>query len=373
MAIEFDRRSILAGIFCTSIVGNRALSDDAAHATTPVPTKKPPAPLPCPDRKLSDLGIQYTVVNAETKTPVILNVNPHIDAQTFKTFRPPASLTKMHTIFTAGEVIEAGLASLSDNLTIPSIVDDLARPPIGPFRLSGATAGNTFTLEEILTATGTYSCASCAIATAVYIGEKIQSSALENQKERENAHLNTFIEAMNQSANNLGMVDTKIFTPSGRPLYPSSARCYIDKAETTPYDMALLTIALQARFPNLAAKTMGQARVDSPITTDKTHTNAGLLANYDHVKFVKTGTTTNAGNCLALYSELRGHKLAGVIMGARGGYPNALMLSILEKAADLIENPAPLPLQIPDELIALREEALTAPHGHENAELIHNL
>lgn len=120
----------------------------------------------------------------------------------------------------------------------------------------------------------------------------------------------SFIKAMNDKADSLGLADTKFNDPSG---LAGDGEQY-----STAYDLLVMTnYALS--FPTFAKVVQ---TFDFNIPKTPTHNEyileneTNLLTSYPGVKGVKTGYTDEAGLCLVTYLEYDGHKIIGVILNS---------------------------------------------------------
>lgn len=121
-----------------------------------------------------------------------------------------------------------------------------------------------------------------------------------------------FIEAMNEKAKAIGMLDTNYTNPSG---LQGDGDQY-----TTAYDLLLVTRYALENFPEFA-QTVSTYEYDIPKTSDhkalQLFNETNLLTTYDGVKGVKTGYTPEAGYCLVTYLNYRGHKIIGILLGSQ--------------------------------------------------------
>lgn len=120
-----------------------------------------------------------------------------------------------------------------------------------------------------------------------------------------------FVEAMNNKAKALGMLNTHYTNPSG--LEGDGAQY------TTAYDLLIVTkYALeQPQF----AQAVSTATYTIPQTSTHKELDLGnetnLLTTYPGVRGVKTGYTPEAGLCLVTYLDYGGHKIIGIILNSQ--------------------------------------------------------
>ncbi len=121
-----------------------------------------------------------------------------------------------------------------------------------------------------------------------------------------------FVNAMNNKAKALGMLNTHYTNPSG---LQGDGDQY-----TTAYDLLILTRYALEQYPEFA-DTVATSTYTIPQTG--THkeldlaNETNLLATYPGVKGVKTGYTPEAGLCLVTYLDYGGHKIIGIILNSQ--------------------------------------------------------
>lgn len=204
--------------------------------------------------------------------------------------RPPASLTKLMTAYTAYDLLAQSGGSWSDTITIDSrdvheVADDETR--------MGLVPGERIALDKLLEGLMVVSGNDAALALARHLAGSQAA----------------FAQHMNHHAQALGLHDTHFISASGitTPGHFSTAR-----------DMAMLAAHLLARYPDLLAITAQRSFAHR--TLQKANQNALLGEN--GVDGLKTGYTQAAGFCLAATARRRcaGHalplRLINVVLGA---------------------------------------------------------
>lgn len=195
---------------------------------------------------------------------------------------PPASLTKLLTLYLTFSAIEAGSLKLEQVLTVSAH----AAGQLGS-RL-GLVAGDRITLQDdvlgVITQSGN--------DAAMVLAEAVSGSEV------------AFVAAMNERAQALGLEQSYFVNPTGLP----------DTRQTTSArDMALLAQALWHDFPQqyhfFGARQMHFGRHDLPTVN-------GFLISYRGADGLKTGTTCDAGHNLVASAERNGLRLIGVVLGA---------------------------------------------------------
>ena len=204
--------------------------------------------------------------------------------------RPPASLTKLMTAYTAYDLLAQSGGSWSDTITIDprdvhEVADDETR--------MGLVPGERIALDKLLEGLMVVSGNDAALALARHLAGSQAA----------------FAQHMNDHARALGLHDTHFISASGITTagHLSTAR-----------DMAMLAAHLLASYPDLLAITAQRSFVHH--TLHKANQNA--LLGEDGVDGLKTGYTQAAGFCLAATARRRcaGHalplRLITVVLGA---------------------------------------------------------
>lgn len=121
-----------------------------------------------------------------------------------------------------------------------------------------------------------------------------------------------FVQAMNNKAMALGMLNTHYTNPSG---LQGDGDQY-----TTAYDLLILTKYALQQYPEFAQTV---ATASYTVTQTSTHkeidlaNETNLLTSYPGVRGVKTGYTPEAGLCLVTYIDYGGHKIIGIILNSQ--------------------------------------------------------
>lgn len=192
----------------------------------------------------------------------------------------PASITKIMTSLLA---IEYG--NMDDVVIIQA--EDVTLEEGS--QMSGMQAGDQVTMDQLFHALMVYSANDAAMAIARHIGGTVDQ----------------FVEMMNQEAQNLGMTGTHFVNPHG---------LHDDNHYTTVYDIYLMlnkafteqkftdTMSLSSYTLTVTAAD-GSQRTRYLTATDRYLT--GEVTAPDNVTVLggKTGTTSQAGNCLAIVSQ----------------------------------------------------------------------
>lgn len=208
---------------------------------------------------------------------VLYEKNSHLRAY-------PASVTKTLTAIIA---LEQG--RLTDSVVVPpeaSIIEGSA---------IGLKAGETLSLEDLLYALLLNSGNDSAVAIACHIGGSVDG----------------FVGLMNKKARELGAVDSHFNNSNGLP---------DDNHYTTAYDLSLITrYAMQnPEFRKIVStETKNISRSDPEAQTFLLNHNK-LLWRYEGATGVKTGYTTQAGQCLAAAARRQDRELIAIVLDSEG-------------------------------------------------------
>lgn len=195
---------------------------------------------------------------------------------------PPASLTKVMSMFLAMDQISSGLAQM-DSTTVIS----RAAARTGGSRM-GLNPNEQVTLEQLLTGMAVSSGNDASTAMAEYVGGSVPA----------------FINMMNAKARYLGMRDSNFVNPHGLPAKGQY---------TTARDMLTLARAYLHAYPDaLRFHNTHVLNYRGRVTWNKNP----LLGQYPGADGLKTGWINASGYNL-IFTALRGDKrLLAVIMGA---------------------------------------------------------
>lgn len=194
---------------------------------------------------------------------------------------PPASLTKIMTAFIVFAELENGSISK----------DDMVPISVKAWKMGGSRMfvreGTSVRLEDLLRGVIIQSGNDASVALAEHIaGDEA-----------------TFADMMNQMAARLGMTGTHYKNATGWP-----AEGHV----STAHDLALLSNALVARFPEHYAMYSEREFTYNDITQSNRN---GLLWRDSSVDGIKTGHTEEAGYCLVASAVKDDMRLITVVMG----------------------------------------------------------
>ncbi len=195
---------------------------------------------------------------------------------------PPASLTKLMTLYLAHEDMESHKASLESLVSI------------GPKSTSAGGSsmhlrpGETVTFGELLAGMAVASGNDASVAVARFLGKTVEK----------------FVKRMNDTAEDLGLKDTVFKTPNGLP---------VEGQLTTARDMALLSAAYVTRFPSaLKLHSIKDLQHNGMVVSN---TNK-LLDSFPGVDGLKTGYVAASRYNFSVTAQRDDVRLLAVILGA---------------------------------------------------------
>lgn len=271
--------------------------DGAQTAPTATTTTRPSLPKTFIDNNTFS---EYMVLYDATSDQVLYSKNA--DAKCY-----PASLTKMITALVALDYTKP-----EDVITVGSEINLIGYNS----STAGLNAGNKLTMKQLLQALLIQSGNDAAYVIAVHVGRIITN----NPKLDRYAAVSKFCEAMNKKAKALGCSDTTHFSnPDGY---------HADDHHTTANDM--LKAAKAVLGNDLLREIVGTPVVKAKLASGGTKTwkNSNYLLQeldknghknkyyYPAAFGLKTGTTDEAGCCLAACAQRDGRTLVLIAMGA---------------------------------------------------------
>jgi D-alanyl-D-alanine carboxypeptidase len=210
----------------------------------------------------------------------------------------PASLTKLMTAYVTFQAIRDGKLSLEDSITCSQHA--LSQPPSKIGLPVGAQMSVDLALKALIIKS--------ANDVAIMLAEKVAGSEA------------AFVEMMNQTAQRLGMMQTRFFNANGLP-NPEQV--------TTARDMALLAQALLKEFPqhaylySLPAFKIGNRFMRS---------HNSLLRTFDGADGMKTGFICASGYNVVASARRGDHQIVAVVLGERSNATRTI------RAASLIQH-----------------------------------
>ena len=242
-------------------------------------------------------GVPEITINAKSALLIDLDTEQILYEQDANETRYPASITKIMTCLLTLEAIGRGELSMDTVVTIPpealaDVTDDSST--------AGLLAGEEVTVNDLLYCLMLASANEAANALAITVAGDIP----------------TFVERMNQRAEELGMTGTHFVNPHG---------LHDDDHYTTAWD--IFRMAKEAMTHAPFREIVSTGRYDTAATNmsepRQLYNTNGLLARYKYPGYVysgtigiKTGSTGQAGYCLCAAAKKKGHTLVSVVLGA---------------------------------------------------------
>lgn len=226
----------------------------------------------------------------------------------------PASLTKLMTV-----LLTAEYADWSQSVEVGDEISFIASKS----SVAGLRVGDILTVEELVWATLLPSGNDAAYVLAAHVGRLAAAKPLTTQEA-----VRHFVELMNVRAQSLGTHNTRFINPDG-----FHHRYHV----ATAYDLALIAEAASAE-PQLAAVFAAAEHCShferGGASVSKTWHNTNLLLNetspyyYQWADGLKTGTTPQAGYCLAVTASKNGQSLLAIVLRSteEGRYTDATSL-----------------------------------------------
>lgn len=284
--------TLLTKILSLTLVACFSVAGIAADQTTPATQATPTANAQPANKTTAN---EYNMANA---LPVIIPSPPNINAKAYVLMdvqsgkiiaeknmnkrRPPASLTKLMTLYIASKAIANGTISLTDKVRVSKQAWSTGGSRM--FLKLGSRVSVKDLIDGIIVASGNDAC----VALADYIGGN-QSS---------------FVNLMNKTAKQLGMNNSHFTDPTGLP-HPDHY--------STAHDLAILARAIIIDFPQ-DYKWYKQKWIT---WNDIRQPNRNRLLWRDpYVDGMKTGHTKEAGYCLVVSGKQNGQRLLSVVLGA---------------------------------------------------------
>lgn len=201
---------------------------------------------------------------------------------------PPASVTKVMTLLLIFEALEAGELTLEEEVTTSEYAASMGGSQVF------LEAGEAQTVDTLIKC--------IAVASA--------NDACVTMAERISGSEDAFVQAMNEKAKQLGMAQTHFVNCNGLD---------VEGHVTSARDIALMSRELITRFPQIRDYTTIWMDTITHATSRGTsefglsNTNR-LLRQYEYATGLKTGSTSEAGFCLAATAEKEGIEMIAVVM-----------------------------------------------------------
>ncbi len=225
---------------------------------------------------------EFQRVNARSAILYDMNTGKVLYEQNADALIPPASLTKLITLYLTFEAIESGRISLSDRVRVSR------RAASMPDVRMGLRAGDIVTVAQLIRGMAIESGNDAAVAMAEYLGGSVEN----------------FVAMMNAKARELGLTHTHFMTPNGLP-----ARGQL----TTARDILKLSAAYIRRFPGA----LSISCMRSYTYRGKTDMNPNnLLGVCPGVDGLKTGFVCASGFNISVTAVRDNIRMIAVVLGA---------------------------------------------------------
>lgn len=281
--------ALMAGLLAPAAL---AAQTAPPESTPPLQTEVTPKP-EVESQILRDMNIEAAaaiLVDADTGT-VLFDQNAHQQ-------RFPASITKVMTALLAVEAVDRGELSLDQVIVVgPEVSREVGEGS----STQDIKEGEQIRLEDVLY---------CALTASANEACNVLAQAVSGD-------VNSFVDLMNQRALELGMKDTKFANTHGY---------HNPNHYTTAYDISLMCIEamkhetfrtiVTAKSHTVPATNLHEAR--------ELHETNALVSTwritgyyYEYATGIKTGSTPEAGQCLASSATRDGRNLVAVVLGAQ--------------------------------------------------------
>ena len=203
--------------------------------------------------------------------------------------RPVASMTKVMSALVALREVEAGEASLDDEV----VISEDAESYVGMvYSNVGLISGETVTLRDLLVATLVPSGTEAVYALAEHLGD---------------GSVEAFVARMNEEAQALGLEETRFESPAG-----------LDAPENFASARDMAEISREAlEYPEFAEiVSQSAATVNTDNREIEVFNTNDLLNTYEPATGIKTGTSPEAGPSLAASAESDGESYIAIVLDA---------------------------------------------------------
>ncbi|HYH39007.1 MAG TPA: D-alanyl-D-alanine carboxypeptidase [Azospirillum sp.] len=235
------------------------------------------------------LAARYEAIVIDARTGEVLHEHD-ADALT-----PPASLTKMMTLYLTFDALDEGRLTLDQALPVSEYASSQS-----PTKL-GLRPGSTIRVEQAILGLVTKSANDAAVVLA---------EALGGSESR-------FAEIMTRKARELGMKRTVFRNPNGLP-NPEQV--------STARDFAVLSQALLKDHPKYYPYF---SRRNFLYGGRSLHNHNRLMSRYEGMDGIKTGYTNASGFNLAASAVRDGHRLIAVVMGGKSAVSRDNRMAVL--------------------------------------------
>ncbi len=222
------------------------------------------------------------MVNAKSAVLLEVNNGRELWEQNPDAPIPPASITKIISLYILFEAIETGRIHPADMVEV-----SMRAANTGGSRM-GLKVGTRVPLEEVMKGMAVGSGNDACVAAAEHLSGSVEA----------------FVEEMNQKAKSLGMTNTTFINPNGLPAKGQF---------TTARDIAKLSLAYLKRFPNaLELHSMKYYTYDKNVLRNRNK----LLWSCPGADGIKTGFVCASGYNLSATVKRGNTRLLAVVLGA---------------------------------------------------------
>jgi D-alanyl-D-alanine carboxypeptidase (penicillin-binding protein 5/6) len=222
----------------------------------------------------------YLVINADTGD-VLSQKNPDFSS-------PPASLTKLMTLYITLDAIKSGKVSWEQIYAVPKWISQIGGSEAKMWH------GEKISVRDLFKAAAVGSANDAAAALAEIVSGSQQK----------------FVDQMNQKASELGLSNTVFRTPHGLPVRNGGP-----KDRTTPTDLVKLSLAIFRHHPEILQYTGAKETYIRKGKWRFINTNK-LIGKYPGMNGLKTGYTDEAKYCLVAAAKQGDLRLISVVLGA---------------------------------------------------------
>ncbi|MBZ4682966.1 MAG: hypothetical protein PWP46_45 [Fusobacteriaceae bacterium] len=234
--------------------------------------------------------ILNVIVNADYVSKLTMDTNGNIiDGKNIYLKHPTASIAKLMTSVIVVDEIRNGNIKWNDKVKI-----SLNAAKVGGSRIS-LNIGEVVTVKDLLYATLIYSANNAAYALAEYTYKDVEK----------------FVEKMNEKAKELGLKDTKYYTPTGLPSDMTGKGMDI----STAYDISKLSLEIFKNYKEIMEIVkLKTAKIKNNKYTIETRNN--FLKKDLGVVGLKTGHHDSAGYNMSVIVDRENFDIILVILGA---------------------------------------------------------
>lgn len=243
------------------------------------PRQAKAAPPALPDSYKGEFGV-------DTKAALVMDMQTGrvLFAQEPDMPIPPASLTKVLTLFLINERLREGSLKLDESIPVSQ---EASHAGGSTMRLK---TGESVTLDDLIKGIAIASANDGCVAVAEYLGK---------------GDTHPFVEAMNRKAKEIGMANSQFFNPNGLPA---------EGQVTTARDMAVLAQTYLKTFPEtLSIHSMTEFTHNNRVR----HNSNSLLGKVEGVDGLKTGFVCASGFNIVVTAKRGDTRLVAVVLGAK--------------------------------------------------------